>query len=349
MKRWKDILIAPNVSIMRAIELIDASSLQIALVINEAGQLLGTVSDGDVRRGILKGIHLSEPVRCIMFQTPTIAKAHEGRDTILALMKARQLRQIPIVDEDNHVVGLEVWDELIEVNNRENWTVLMAGGLGSRLGPLTKDCPKPLLKIGNKPILETIIDNCCEYGFRKFYISVNFKADMVREYFGDGSRLGVEIRYIHESKRLGTAGALGLLPEVPQQPLLVMNADILTKVNFQQLLAFHEEHAAMATMCVREYDFQVPYGVVNIERHRLVRIEEKPVQKFFVNAGIYVLNPVSLELIPKDEFFDMPTLFERLVARNSETAAFPIREYWIDVGRMDDLERAVGEYDEVFS
>ncbi|WP_306534961.1 nucleotidyltransferase family protein [Geobacter sp.] len=349
MNRWKEVLIKPTIPVLKAIEIIDASSLQIALVVDERNLLLGTLTDGDVRRAILKGVSLNEPVQSIMFREPTIVSLAEGREKILALMKEKQLRQIPVLDENGCVIGLEVWDELIDITRRDNWVVLMAGGLGTRLGALTKDCPKPLLKIGNKPILETILESCKEFGFHKFFIAVNYKAEMVREYFGDGSRFGVEIRYLHEAKRLGTAGALALLPETPLQPILVLNGDVLTKVNFKQLFDFHTDYKAAATMCVREYDFQVPYGVVNIDRHRLTGIEEKPIQRFFVNAGLYVLNPECLELIPREEYFDMPTLFENLIAQNIETAAFPVREYWLDIGRVDDYERANGEFPEVFA
>lgn len=349
MNRWKDVLISPDTTILKAIEIIDASSLQIVLVVNEKGQLLGTVTDGDVRRAILRGITLDMPVRDIMFQSPTVAGSHETRDAIVAKMKAKQLRQIPLVDQNGCVIGLDIWDDLIAVPERDNIVVLMAGGLGSRLGELTKDCPKPLLRVGDKPVLETILENCKEYGFSRYYISVNYKAGMVKEYFGDGSRWGVDIRYIEENKRLGTAGALGLLPEIPASPLLVMNADVLTKINFKHLMEFHEEHQSIATMCVREYEFQVPFGVVQVDDHRLTDILEKPVHRLFVNAGIYVLDPEAIDLVPRNDYFDMPFLFEALLQKKKEVTAFPIREYWLDIGRMDDLEKAKGEYSEVFS
>lgn len=342
-------MIPPDMTILKAIELIDASTLQIAMVVDEAGKLLGTVTDGDVRRCILRGTPLSQPVSEIMFKEPTIAKSHEGREAIIAKMKLKHLRQIPLVDDNGCVIGLDVWDELIDVPNRDNIVVLMAGGLGSRLGELTRDCPKPLLKVGNKPVLETILDNCREYGFNRYYISVNYKAHMVKEYFGDGSRWGIDIRYLEEDKRLGTAGALALLPENSALPLVVMNADVLTKINFKHLLDFHEEHKSVATMCVREYEFQVPFGVVKIDRHCLKEIQEKPVHRFFVNAGIYVLNGDAVTLVPRDHYFDMPALFETLLQQGYETAAFPIREYWLDIGRTADFEKANDEYGEVFS
>ena len=349
MRRWKDILISPDVTILKAIELIDASTLQIALVVNESGKLLGTVTDGDVRRAILRGISLQLPVRDIMFREPTVAGSHESRNTIIAMMKIKHLRQIPLVDQNGCVIGLDVWDELIDTPDRDNTVVLMAGGLGTRLGELTKNCPKPLLLVGNKPVLETILENCKEYGFSRYYISVNYKASMVKEYFGDGSQWGIDIKYLEENKRLGTAGALGLLPEMPTLPLVVMNADVLTKINFKHLMEFHEEYKSVATMCVREYEFQVPFGVVQVDNHRLKGIQEKPIHRFFVNAGIYVLNPEAVALVPHNEYFDMPSLFDELLQEQHETAAFPIREYWLDIGRADDFERANGEYGEVFS
>jgi dTDP-glucose pyrophosphorylase/predicted transcriptional regulator len=349
MNRWKNVLIQPDTAIIDAIKIIDKGSLQIALVVDASNKLVGTVSDGDVRRAILKGILLDRPVSEIMFTKPTVANCYESRESILATMKAKRLRQIPIVDQSGYVIGLDSWDELLNIQERNNIVVLMAGGLGTRLGELTKDCPKPLLRVGNKPVLETILENCKEYAFKRFYISINYKADMVKEYFGDGSRWGVEIHYLEETDRLGTAGALALLPETPTLPVLVMNADVLTKINFKHLMEFHEEHKSVATMCVREYEFQVPFGVVELDNHRLKNILEKPTHQFFVNAGIYVLNPEAVSIVPKNEYFDMPALFDKLFETQVETAAFPIWEYWLDIGRKADFDQANGDYDEVFS
>ena len=349
MNRWKDVLISPNVTILKAIELIDTSALQIAMVINKSGKLLGTVTDGDIRRAILRGISLDQPVKEIMFHEPTVAGNQENRDSIIATMKSKHLRQIPIVDQNGRVIGLDIWDELINTFARDNIVVLMAGGLGTRLGELTKNCPKPLLRVGNKPVLETILESCKEYGFNKYYISVNYRANMLKEYFGDGSRWGIDIKYIEENKRLGTAGALGLLPEAPALPLIVMNADVLTKINFKHLMDFHEECHSVATMCVREYEFQVPFGVVQVDNHRLTNIQEKPIQRFFVNAGIYVLNPEAISFVPHNDYFDMPSLFNKLLQKEQKTTAFPIHEYWLDIGQVDDFSRANGEYSEVFS
>lgn len=323
--------------------------MQIVLVADASSRLLGTVTDGDIRRGILRGLGVDDPIDSVMNRESTVARVGDDQEQMLAVMRLKQLHQLPVLDHDNVIVGLQTLDELVQLPQRENVVVLMAGGLGSRLRPLTDECPKPMLQVGNKPLLETILGNFVEHGFRKFLISVNYMADKLVTHFGNGAAWGVEIEYLNETQRLGTAGALGLIQERPQLPMIVMNGDILTKVNFQQLLDFHTSHKAMATMCVREYDFQVPYGVVRLDHHRILGIDEKPVQRFFVNAGIYVLEPSVLDAIPRNTFFDMPTLFEKVAANAGETAAFPIREYWLDIGQMADYDRANGEFAHIFS
>lgn len=349
MNNWEKVLAAPTISIREAIRILDSSGLQIVLIVDEQRRLLGTVTDGDIRRGILKGVGFSEEIRLIMNSNPSAENKDAGDNAILHTLRSKVLHHMPLVDENRVVVGLARLDNLIQSAEKGNWVVLMAGGLGSRLWPLTEGCPKPMLLVGKKPLLETILESFIEHGFRRFYISVNYMAEVVKDYFGDGSAFGVEIRYLHETQRLGTAGALSLLPERPSKPIFVMNGDLLTKVNFNQLLEFHGKHDALATMCVREYDHQVPYGVVDIEQHRMTGIKEKPLQRFFVNAGIYVLDPRALDLIQPQVFFDMPTLFGTLIEKKEETVVFPIREYWLDVGQIADYERANGEYQSVFS
>lgn len=348
MKNFKDTQVSRSASIRETIRLIDASAMQIALVVSGDETLVGTVTDGDIRRGILAGVSLDEAVEKVMNRQPSICRQDDSQEEILARMRAGRLRHMPVVDDNGRLVRLLVLDEFLAPVARENIVVLMAGGLGARLRPLTEDCPKPMLKIGGRPILETILLNFIEHGFRRFYISVHYKSDVITEYFGDGSRWGVAIEYLRESQKLGTAGALSLLPEQVIHPVLVMNGDLLTRVNFGQLLDFHSSHTAPGTMCVREYDFQVPYGVVRINNNCVVGIDEKPVQRFFVNAGVYVLEPEALAQIPADTYFDMPSLFEKLVAQKKEAMVFPIREYWLDIGRLADYERANGEFEHIF-
>lgn len=345
---WKDILISPHTQIIKALEIIDAGAMRFAIVVDEKYRLVGTLTDGDIRRGILRGVSLDSSVSEVMNVDPISFSIHDDKQKIISVMKRKKLQQIPILDDDGCVVSLELLTDILESDKRENWVILMAGGLGSRLSPLTDDCPKPLLKVGSKPILENIIDNFISQGFYKFYLSVNYKAEMIKEYFGDGTKWGIEIQYIHETRKLGTAGALSLIPEEPKEPVIIMNGDLLTKVNYNHLLDFHKENNSMATMCVREYEFQVPYGVVNVDNHRMLGIVEKPVQKFFVNGGIYVLEPKAIEFIPKNTYYDMPTLFETLIKENYESAVFPIREYWVDIGRMDDFRKANEEFKEGF-
>jgi dTDP-glucose pyrophosphorylase len=348
MKNWTSVLVSPETSILDTIKIIDQSSLQIALVVDSDWRLLGTVTDGDVRRGILRGIALTNSITRIMHEDPVVASIHDSPKDIQLLMRARGLRHIPIVDLQYRVVDLYIYDRLFDDHKKDNLVILMAGGLGTRLRPLTDHAPKPLLRVGDRPILETILLEFIEHQFANFYLSVNYKAEQIKDYFQDGSRWNVNIRYIDETKRLGTAGALSLLSEQPTKPIIIMNGDLLTKVNFEQLLTYHEQHGMSATMCVREIEQQIPYGVVKTKEHRLLGIEEKPLQHFFINAGIYVLNPEVLSLIPKDTFYDMPTLFDKLLEQGNEVSVFPVREYWMDIGRMSDYEKANGDFYEVF-
>ncbi len=348
--KWKKTLVPEHTTIRDAIQVIDASSLQICLVVSEDGRLLGTVTDGDIRRAILKGTDMTEPVRRVMNTKPRVGSQAESQASLLASMAEKQIHQIPILDADGRIVDLASIENLLGgVRTPDNWIVLMAGGLGKRLRPLTEEAPKPLLPVGKKPLLETILENFIQQDFRHFYISVNYKGQMIKDHFGDGSRWNVEIRYLDEDRQLGTAGALHLIPERPQTPLIVMNGDLLTRVNFQHLLEYHAQHESSATMCVRQYDFQVPFGVVHIDDDRIREIDEKPIHSFFVNGGIYALEPDVIDFIPSDELFHMTTLFERVIGSGRKTAVFPIHEYWLDVGRVDDLNRANGEFDDVFS
>lgn len=340
MKSWKNVSIPPTARIKDAIEAIEKGSVQICLVADDEDHLIGTITDGDVRRGILRGLDLSAPVTEIVNTTPTHAREGENPERILEVMQRRFLNQIPVLDAEGRIKELLLNPILSPSKVKDTVVVLMAGGLGTRLRPLTEECPKPMLHVGDRPILQRILEQLADFGFAKFVISVNYKADVITSYFGDGSSFGVDITYLHETKRLGTAGALGLMVEHPESPVIVMNGDLLTKVNFPQLLDFHIQSGSMATMCVRQYDIEVPYGVVHIEGNTLLGIEEKPMHSFFINAGMYVLDPKVLEMIPSDQEYDMTTLFEAIIAKGHTTTAFPVREYWMDVGRVDDLRRA---------
>lgn len=341
MKRWQNALISAESSIEQAIKVIDKSGLKIALVVDIDQKLLGIVTDGDVRRGLLRHIPLNASVKEIMQKSPVTAHWNENRDDLLRQMFLNGIDQLPLIDEFGKLVGLQTIQELNQPQLLDNAVVLMAGGIGSRLRPLTANCPKPMLKIGAKPLLETIIDSFIEHGFHNFYISVNYLAEMVKDYFEDGSEWGININYIEEDKPLGTAGALGLLPkDVLAKPVIVMNGDILTRVDFTSLLKFHQYHQSAATMCVREWQYQVPYGVIKSDGHQILSITEKPTEHYFVNAGIYVLDSAAFSMIKQGEYLDMPTLFNQLIETDQPTCLFPIREYWLDIGQHHDFERA---------
>lgn len=350
---WKRVLVSPEDTLISAIEKMDKEGLQILLVADVAGVLLGVVTDGDVRRHLLKHGSLTAPVSCVMNQHPKTARENENRDQLLMKMQNWHVLHLPIVNEQNQVVDLETLDHLTAKRQHENWVVFMAGGLGTRLHPLTLDYPKPLVKIGTKPILEILLENFIANGFRHFYFSVNYKATMIEDYFGHGEKWGVEIRYIHEDEALGTVGSLKLLPEKPTLPFFVVNADIMTNLNFEQILDFHQFHLhhPIATVCVRQYQNTIPYGVVKIDSqdHNLTGIEEKPTHAYFVNAGIYILNPAILSFLPENKvFYDMPTLLLDMVKQNQFVATFPIREYWLDIGSHENLTQAIFDYQKIF-
>ena len=343
---WKNILIKPNASLQYALETSDKEGLRLSLVIDDDGRLIGSVSDGDIRRAMLKRLPFDTPVSQIMNCAPKYVVAEETRETILHLMETYELISVPVVDSHKRVIGLETLHQIMKTKRYDNPVFLMAGGFGTRLRPLTDDCPKPLLKVGDKPILETILEGFIDSGFHDFYISTHYMADRIKEYFGDGSRWGVSITYVYEDTPLGTGGALGLLPErAKEQPLIMMNGDILTKVNFEQLLDFHLKSNAKASVCAREYQFQVPYGVIQFQDEYVTSMVEKPTQRHFVNAGIYVLSPEVTRSIQPNHPLDMPSLLSNLMdERECNVNMFPIHEYWLDIGKMNDFEQAQEDY-----
>ena len=348
MDDWRKVLLTPQDSLERAVKVLHEGGCRIALVADKFGMLLGTVTDGDIRRALINQLTMESPVSLIMNGNPITVDDKINNKEILSLMSDQSLLHMPIIDKDGILCGLETLQHLIESPICDNPIFLMAGGFGTRLHPLTKDTPKPLLKVGNKPILEMIIEQFINYGFHNFYISTHFKSEQIRDYFKDGKLHNVSVKYVHEDVPLGTAGSLGLLPDnLPSLPIIVMNGDLLTKVDFKNLLNFHCEHNSEATMCVREYDFQVPYGVVEIDDYNIKRITEKPVHKFFVNAGIYVLNRSLINKVDGKSCLDMTDFLEKEL-NNGGVNAFPIHEYWLDIGQMEEYEKANREFSTVF-
>lgn len=342
------ILLCIDTTIKDALKVIDSGALKIALVVDSDNRLLGTLGDGDIRRALLGRKTLNETIEDVYFKNPIVSNKGSSKVDLLNLCLKNGIAQVPIVDEYRKVIDIFVMDDVLKKRQHKNHVVLMVGGLGRRLSPLTDNTPKPMLEVGGKPILETIVKRFVVSGFSNITMCLGYKSNLIQNHFRDGKDFGGNIDYIVEDKRMGTAGALTLLKKKFSEPFFVMNGDLLTNVDFEEMLNFHESNNSRATMCVREYDMKVPYGVVNISNEDIISIEEKPIHSFFVNAGLYLLDSACISQIPKDEFYDMPTLFEELIVAKEKIVSFPLREYWLDIGRMSDYERANIEYRNAF-
>lgn len=347
MKDIEKIKIFTTSTIEKSLSVIDSGAVKIALVVDNGDKLLGTLTDGDIRRGLLRKKTLNDTIEDIYFKSPVTAKKGSSRKELLRLCSINKISQVPII-HDHKVIDLFITDDELSKKEHENNVILMVGGLGARLRPLTEKTPKPMLNVGDKPILQTIVKGFVNSGFTNITMCLGYKANLIQDYFQDGSDFGASIKYVIEEKRMGTAGALTLLKKSLNKPFFVMNGDLLTNINFEKMLDFHELNNSQATMGVREYDIEVPYGVVNLNNEIITSIEEKPVHSFFVNAGVYLLEPDCINLIPNDEFYDMPSLFEKLIKNNKKTISFPLKEYWLDIGRVVDYEKANREYDNIF-
>lgn len=348
MQNIQKIKVTSNATIEHALKVISNGAIRIAIVVDKKGKLLGTLADGDIRRGFLKGMSLDDTIKTIYFKKPIIAKKNDTKEDLMKIAISKKIYQIPVVDNKNKVIGIHILDQFIEQKDKLNKVVIMAGGKGMRLRPLTKDTPKPMLKVGNKPILQTIVEKFRESGYKNFVICVNYKSKIIKNYFGDGKKFGVKISYIEEKTRMGTAGALSLLKKKPKEPFFVINGDLMTNLAFETMLDFHINYNSKATMCIKEYIFKSPYGEIKLDDENITSIEEKPNHKIFVNAGIYIFDPICIDLIPK-KFFDIPTLFKRILAKKYKTTSFPLGEYWLDIGRFDDYDKAKLNYNYVFN
>jgi len=338
-------LISPSATIRETLACINASE-GIALVVDENRHLIGTVTDGDVRRAVLAGIKLEASVKKLLdlrdkelYPTPVTAPAGTSSGELLRVMNERGVREIPLLNETGSVVDIALLRDLAREYEVPLKAVIMAGGFGKRLAPLTSDLPKPMLPIGDKPVLELIISQLQNAGIRKVQLTTHYKPEVIQRYFGDGKKFGIDIHYVNEDQPLGTAGALGSVA-VSEEPLLLLNGDVLTHVDFRAMAAFHREHAADLTVGVRQYEFQVPYGVIQCDGAQVRGIEEKPTLNFFVNAGIYLLAPSAHRSIPAAMKFDMTDLIEKLETEGRRVVAFPVVEYWMDIGRHVDYEQA---------
>jgi dTDP-glucose pyrophosphorylase len=348
MIKLTKIFLHKDATIREALNAINIGAVKIALVVDSSNELLGTICDGDIRRGLLNNKSVDETIQDVYFKSPIIANESDSKKVLLDLCDVHKVGQIPIINNINRVVDLFVLEDILSKQHYENHVILMVGGLGTRLRPLTDNTPKPMLNVGGRPILETIVKGFVGSGFTNITMCLGYKSNVIQDYFQDGSDFGASIDYVVEEKRMGTAGALTLLKKEFNKPFFVMNGDLLTNINFEEMLNFHESNDSKATMCVREYDMDVPYGVVSVNNENIISIDEKPVHSFFVNAGVYLLDSECINLIPRDKFYDMPNLFEEMILNNKKTISFPLSEYWLDIGRISDYEKANSDYLNIF-
>lgn len=343
-KNWKQALLPLDATIHQAIQCLNDSALQIALVVSTEGVLQGTVTDGDIRRGLLQGLSLSDSLDGILNRKPFVVPSQMQREDVLRIMEMNKVHQLPVIDKNRCIIGMHRWDMLKAPKIRPNVMIIMAGGLGSRLRPHTEQCPKPLLPVAGKPMLEHIIERAKLAGFQRFILAIGYLGHMIESYFGNGSLWDIKIDYIREDSPLGTAGALGLIEPISELPIVVTNGDVLTEIKYAELLDFHDHNQASATMAVRMFEWTHPFGVVQVDGIDIIGFEEKPNYKTNVNAGVYAINASVLALLQKNNYCDMPTLFERLIALKKRVIVYPIHEPWLDVGRPDDYEQAMRSF-----
>ena len=337
---WQNAILSEASTIEQAIQNLNESCVKIVLVVDETNKLIGTISDGDIRRGLLKGMTLADSIHKLVNHDSLVVPPDLARDTVIQLMVANKINQIPVVDDRRQLLGLHLWDEMTELPVRDNLMVIMAGGQGTRLMPYTQNSPKPMIKVKGKPMLELIIERAKLDGFNQFVIAIHHLGHIIEEYFGRGEQLGVNIDYLREKFPLGTAGALSLLSPTPRSPFVVTNGDVISDMRYGELLDFHIRHQATATMAVRIHEWQNPFGVVQMEGVEIVGFEEKPVARSHINAGVYAISPKALKELVMEDRCDMPMLFERLQMKAKRTVAYPIHEPWLDVGRPKDLSIA---------
>ena len=340
---WKKTLLQPNTLIKDAIKVLSNASLRIVLIVDEDLTLLGTVTDGDIRRGLLKSLTINSPISEVLNREPIVVTENFPKEEVLKIMTANRVFQIPVVDKDFRLVDLRLWEVLSSPAARDNTMVIMAGGKGTRLLPKTEKIPKPMLRLGQKPILEHIIERAKVEGFSRFILAIHHLGGVIEDYFGNGKSLGVNISYIKEKTPLGTAGALSLIEPKQSKPIIVTNGDVLTDIKYGEILDFHNHSDGIATMAVQMREWQNPYGVVNTDGIEITSYEEKPITRTLINAGVYVVDPSVLELFTGVTSCDMPQLFELARGKSMKTVAYFAHESWMDIGTHEDFESASGQ------
>jgi dTDP-glucose pyrophosphorylase len=337
---WRKAILAAESTIEQAIRNLDQTGIRIILIIDQTKRLVGTISDGDIRRGLLLGLDMKSPIASIIHHDALVVPPEMPRESVLNLMSSNKILQIPVVNEQQQLVGLHLWDEITVPSKRPNLMIIMAGGKGTRLMPYTEASPKPMVTVGGKPMLEHIIERGKSEGFHHFVLAIYHLGQVIEDYFGNGERLGVQIDYLREQSPLGTAGALSLFNPRPNSPFVVTNGDVITDIHYGELLDFHERYQASATMAVRAHEWQHPFGVVQTEGVEIIGYVEKPISRSHINAGVYILSPEVLDELSVNMPCDMPTLFDRLQAKGKRAIAYPMYEPWLDVGKPDDLKAA---------
>lgn len=332
--------VLPDASLPDVLHRIDQARLGFVLVVSGQNRLQGVITDGDIRRALLSGNTLDQTAADIMNRRPHILPSRAPTEICQSFLQANRITFAPLLDPDGMLTDITLASHLPGRRMEDVTVVVMAGGLGSRLGELTKDTPKPLLQVDGEPILQRIVKKFRSEGFERFIFCVNYKAEMIQNYFSDGRALGVHIRYVVEQKRLGTGGALSLIDPQDSERFIVTNADILCTTKYRDFVEFHRDQEATATMAVREYRVEIPFGVVETDGFEIRSLHEKPSYTYFINAGYYVIERSALQYVPKDRFFDMPSLFEVLHENRRRTRIFPTAGDWIDIGRPEDLKRA---------
>lgn len=343
MHRLKNLLLKPKSTLKEAMVALNKGAAEIVFVVSKEKKILATVTDGDIRRGLLSGLSLEDPIEKCMNRNFIFVREGTGRAEVLDLMKAHTIKQIPVLDSKGRLKGLHLMREMIGSYDKPNIALIMAGGKGERLKPITEEIPKPMVKVAGRPILERLILHLISYGIKNFYIAVNYKSEIIENHFLDGRELGCKIIYIKEQKPLGTAGAISLLPVMPKDSIIVLNGDLLTQFNLDEMLNFHIKNKYSATVGVYDYIYKVPYGVIEEKKNRLVTIKEKPSYILPINAGIYIIEPELIKLVPKNEPFTMPGLFEKALSLGKYIGVFHIEGDWMDIGMHRDLKKAKGE------
>jgi len=336
----KEYCVVPDKSLMECLQVLDRVGAGIVLVVDEAFRLIGTISDGDIRRALIKGYGLETPVAPHMKRDCFSVSSEISRNEVLDIMQARWIEQVPIVDENGKVIGLHLIHELLGAVKRPNWAVIMAGGKGKRLRPLTEETPKPMIKVAGRPILERLVLLLVSYGIQRIFLAVNYMAHVIEDYFGDGSRYGCTVEYLREKEPMGSGGALSLLPTMPKHPLVLINGDLVVDVNLSQMLNYHMQNEFYTTIGVYPYSHEVPYGCINEKDGRVISVEEKPAVQKTVNAGVYVLSSEAVASVPPDSFFPITKLVEEALMKNLPCGAFTIEKEWIDIGRPQELKKA---------